>query len=180
MLDYPALRNQSQSPIRSYKRVKMNNLEKEFLQNEIDKLDFIDSTLLLRKVKKQQSHQHCMLCGTQSTFGLKLDFYNDQEGAVWTRAKGSIHQQGYQGILHGGFIAALLDAGMCQAIFNQGAEAVTGDMNIRYLAEIPLTADIIICGKISKNYLTLYKVEAEIYVDQQLMAKSTARFMKRQ
>jgi acyl-coenzyme A thioesterase PaaI-like protein len=158
----------------------MNHPEKDFLQNEIEKLDFIDSTLLLEKVEKQQSHQHCMLCGTKSTFGLKLDFYNDQEGIVWAKAKGSIHQQGYQGILHGGFIAALLDAGMCNAIFNQGAEAVTGDMNIRYLAEIPLTADIIIRGKINKSYLTLYKVEAEIYVDQQLMAKSTARFMKRQ
>ncbi|WP_019614986.1 PaaI family thioesterase [Psychromonas ossibalaenae] len=158
----------------------MNNPQKELLQSEIDKLDFIDSTLLLEAVEKQQSHQHCMLCGTQSTFGLKLDFYNDQQGIVWAKAKGSIHQQGYQGILHGGFIAALLDAGMCNAIFNQGAEAVTGDMNIRYLAEIPLTADILIRGKINKNYLTLYKVEAEIYVDQQLMAKSNARFMKRQ
>ena len=120
-----------------------------------------------------------MLCGTQSTFGLKIDFYNDQEGVVWAKAKGSIHQQGYQGILHGGFIAALLDAGMCHAIFNQGVEAVTGDINIRYLAEIPLTADIIIRGKIISSYLTLYKVEADIYVEQQLMAKSTARFMKR-
>ena len=158
----------------------MNNPEKNVLQNEIEKLDFIESPIQLEKVEKQQSHQHCMLCGTQASFGLKLDFYNDQGGIVWAKAKGGIHQQGYQGILHGGFIAALLDSGMCNAIFNHGSEAVTGDMNIRYLAEIPLTADILIRGKVIKNYLTLYKVEAEIYVDQQLMAKSTARFMKRQ
>ncbi|CAG23271.1 hypothetical protein PBPRB1404 [Photobacterium profundum SS9] len=157
----------------------MNNTEISILQNEIDKFDLFKATSLLEKVNKQNSHQHCMLCGTQSTFGLKLDFYNDQEGVVWAKAKGSIHQQGYQGILHGGFIAALLDAGMCHAIFNQGVEAVTGDINIRYLAEIPLTADIIIRGKINSSYLTLYKVEADIYVEQQLMAKSTARFMKR-
>ncbi|PSV49712.1 PaaI family thioesterase [Photobacterium indicum] len=157
----------------------MNNTEISILQNEIDKFDLFKSTSLLEKVNKRNSHQHCMLCGTQSTFGLKLDFYNDQEGVVWAKAKGSIHQQGYQGILHGGFIAALLDAGMCHAIFNQGVEAVTGDINIRYLAEIPLTADIIIRGKINSSYLTLYKVEADIYVEQQLMAKSTARFMKR-
>ncbi len=157
----------------------MNNPKKIILQNEIQKCDVFKSTFLLDKVNKQKSHQHCMLCGTQSTFGLKLDFYNDQKGVVWAKAKGSIHQQGYQGILHGGFIAALLDAGMCHAIFNQGVEAVTGDINIRYLAEIPLTADIIIRGKINSSYLTLYKVEADIYVEQQLMAKSTARFMKR-
>ncbi|MFT6985306.1 MAG: hypothetical protein ACJAT7_001114 [Psychromonas sp.] len=158
----------------------MNNPEKILLQNEINKLDLIDSTLLVGQVAKQPNHQYCMLCGEQSTFGLKLAFYGDQQGVVWARAKGSIHQQGYQGILHGGFIAALLDAGMCQSIFNQGAQAVTADINIRYLAEIPLNAEILIRGKINKHSLSLYKVEAEIYVKQQLMAKSTARFMKRQ
>ena len=154
--------------------MKMNNL-----QSEIEKLDFTAPVLSLQKVLKQQSHQHCMLCGTQSTFGLKIDFYSDQESVVWAKTKGSIHQQGYQGILHGGFIAALLDASMCNVIFNQGEEAVTGDMNIRYLAEIPITADIIVRAKIMKRYLTLFKVEAEIYVNQTLMAKSSARFMKR-
>ncbi|MCW8996262.1 MAG: PaaI family thioesterase [Psychromonas sp.] len=158
----------------------MNNSEQIFLQSEIEKLDFIDSARQLKEIEKRHSHQYCMLCGTQSSFGLKLNFYNDQEGVVWAKAKGGIHQQGYQGILHGGFIAALLDAGMCNAIFNHGSEAVTGDMNIRYLAEIPLTAEILIRGKIIKSCLTLYKVEAEIYVEQQLMAKSSARFIKRQ
>jgi acyl-coenzyme A thioesterase PaaI-like protein len=158
----------------------MNNSEKNILQNEAQKLEHIHSELSLNAVKKQQSHQHCMLCGTEPTFGLKLNFYSDQNGDVWLKTKGSIHHQGYRGILHGGFIAALLDASMCNLIFNQGAEAVTGDMNIRYLAEIPMTSDIIVHAKIVKNYLTLYKVEADIYVNQQLMAKSNARFMKRQ
>lgn len=149
------------------------------LEKELHKLNCFDRDNSLQKVDKLNSHQFCMLCGTQSSFGLKLDFYSDQQENVWATAKGGIHQQGYQGILHGGFIAALLDAGMCQAIFNQGVEAVTGDMKIRYLAEVPLTANIIIRGKIKSSCLTLYKVEAEIYVDQQLMAKSEARFIKR-
>jgi acyl-coenzyme A thioesterase PaaI-like protein len=157
----------------------MNNKEKDLLQHEIEKLDFINLIPTLEKVEKQPSHQYCMLCGTQSRVGLQLDFYSDATDVVWAKARGSIHQQGYEGILHGGFIASLLDAGMCQAIFNQGVEAVTGDMNIRYLAEVPLNADIIIRGKINKTFLALYKVEAELYVNQQLMAKSTARFMKR-
>ncbi|KMV30404.1 hypothetical protein AB733_12105 [Photobacterium swingsii] len=157
----------------------MDNPNQSLLQAEIEKCEPFKSTHLVEKVIKHQSHQHCMLCGTEPTFGLKLDFYNDQHGAVWSRAKGSIHQQGYQGILHGGFIASLLDAGMCQAVFNRGIEAVTGDMNIRYLAEIPLNAEMLIRGAITSSCLTLYKAEAGIYVGQQLVAKSTARFMKR-
>lgn len=157
----------------------MNNSVKESLLDKIKKLDTRYSALILTKVAKQQSHQHCMLCGTQSTFGLNIDFYSDQEDKIWATTKGSIHQQGYQGILHGGFIAALLDAGMCNLIFNQGEEAVTGDMNIRYFSEIPITAELVVHAKIIKHYLTLYKVEAEIYVAQQLVAKSNARFIKR-
>lgn len=157
----------------------MNNSVKKILQDEVKKLDIAHSDIALTKVTKQQSHQHCMLCGTQSTFGLKLDFYSDQEDEIWATTKGSIHHQGYQGILHGGFIAALLDASMCNLIFNQGEEAVTADMSIRYFSEIPITAELIIHAKIIRNYLTLYKVEAEIYVEQQLMAKSNARFIKR-
>ena len=48
----------------------MNNPEKNKLQNEIEKLDFISSTIQLHKVEKHQSHQNCMLCGTQASFGL--------------------------------------------------------------------------------------------------------------
>jgi uncharacterized protein (TIGR00369 family) len=157
----------------------MNILEMEILSEHAQKLEHVQSQLILKPIQKKLSHQYCMLCGTQPTFGLKLNFYADQYDDIWVRTKGSIHQQGYQGILHGGFIAALLDASMCHLIFNQGEQAVTADMNIRYLAEIPITSDIIVHAKIIKSYLTLYKVEAEIYVEQQLMAKSNARFMKR-
>lgn len=155
------------------------NTKQQKLHLELQKLDCFDSNNRLQKIDKVKSHQFCMLCGTQPSFGLKLDFYNDLQQNVWAQAKGSIHQQGYQGILHGGFLASLLDAGMCQAVFNQGIEAVTGDMKIRYLAEIPLNANVIIRAKIKSHCLTLYKVEAEIYVEQQLMAKSEARFIKR-
>jgi hypothetical protein len=44
-----------------------------------------------------------MLCGTQPLLGLHLHFYSSTDQQVWTRAKGTIYQQDYQGILHGGF-----------------------------------------------------------------------------
>jgi len=132
----------------------------------------------LQLLDKTASHQHCMLCGQQSLLGLKLNFYSNQD-EVWSIARGSIHQQGYQGILHGGFLSALLDAAMCQAIFNQHAEAVTADMNIRFLHEIPTNSEILLKGEVVSQYATLYKVKAEIYVDNRLMVKADARFIKK-
>lgn len=157
----------------------MNNPQKTLLENEIIKLSFSDARFPLKRVNSPQSHQQCMQCGTQAELGLKLIFYTDQMDVVWTSSKGTIHQQGYQGIVHGGFIAALLDAAMCHAVFNKGEQGVTGDISIRYLSEIALNTDLIIRSRIVKSNSTLFKVEAQIYVEQQLMAQSTARFIKR-
>lgn len=131
----------------------------------------------LFEVVRPSSHQHCMLCGTQPLLGLHLQFYSTADQQVWARAKGSIHQQGYQGILHGGFLSALLDSGMCQALFQQNIEAVTADMNIRYLHEVPVNSEILIKGKIISSRYPLYKVEGELYVAGKLVVKSSARFM---
>ncbi|PKF61658.1 PaaI family thioesterase [Psychromonas sp. psych-6C06] len=132
----------------------------------------------LQLLNKQSSHQHCMLCGTHPPLGLKLDFYhNDNE--VWTIAKGSIHQQGYQGILHGGFLCALLDAAMCQAIFAKNAQAVTADMSVRFLHEVATDSEILVQGMVISNYTSLYKVKAALYVENKLMATAEARFMKK-
>ncbi|MGX9463299.1 PaaI family thioesterase [Shewanella sp. A14] len=131
----------------------------------------------LQAVEKQLSHQHCMLCGTQPLLGLHLQFYSSADQRVWARAKGTIHQQGYQGILHGGFLSALLDSGMCQALFQQKIEAVTADMSIRYLHEVPVNSQILIKGEITSSRPPLYKVAGELYVEGKLMVKSSARFM---
>jgi len=132
----------------------------------------------LTPLAKQPSHQHCMLCGSQAMLGLKLNFYSNQD-EVWSIVQGSIHQQGYQGILHGGFLSALLDAVMCQTIFNQKVEAVTADMNIRFLHEIPTNSEMLIKGEVVSHYASLYKVKAQIYVENRLMVKADARFMKK-
>jgi acyl-coenzyme A thioesterase PaaI-like protein len=133
----------------------------------------------LRLLDKQPSHQHCMLCGKQALLGLNLNYYSTSDRQVWSQVNGTIHQQGYQGILHGGFLSALLDSGMCQALFQQNIEAVTADMTIRYLHEVPINSDILIKSKIISFRPPLYKVEGELYVEGKLMVKSSARFMNK-
>ena len=130
-------------------------------------------------IPKSESHKHCMLCGLQNPLGLKINFYYTTDKQVWAQNKGMFHHQGYSNILHGGFIAALLDAAMCQALFKQNVEAVTADMNIRYLQEIAINSEILINAKITSYRPPLYKVEGQLFVDGQLMAKSSARFMNK-
>lgn len=133
----------------------------------------------LTPIDKSESHKHCMLCGLQNPLGLKLNFFSTANQQVWAQIMGAFHHQGYTDILHGGFLAALLDSAMCQAIFNQNIEAVTADMNIRYLHEVPVNSEILINAKILSSRAPLYNVEAHLYVQNKLMVKSSARFMNK-
>jgi len=154
-----------------------NTPEKSILSEQLQKLTPELSHLPLTELAKQPSHQHCMLCGESPVLGLKLRFYAQGDQQVWAYFKSTIHQQGYQGILHGGFLSALLDSSMCQALFHQGIEGVTGDMNIRFLQEVKVNSAIVMTGKVVSSRHPLHKVEAALYVDGQLMVKSHARFM---
>jgi len=151
--------------------------EKQLLINELLLLNQENLPQSLALMQKQKSHQHCMLCGPNSLLGLKLNFYNDANQQVWAHFKSSIHQQGYEGILHGGFLSALLDSSMCHAIFSKNIEAVTADMNIRFLHEVKVNSHILMTAKVITSRSPLYKVEGELYVDGILMTKSNARFM---
>jgi len=151
--------------------------DKQLLINELTLLNKETSQQSLTLMQKQKSHQRCMLCGPNAPLGLKLNFYSDPNQQVWSHFKSSIHQQGYEGILHGGFLSALLDSSMCQAIFNQHIEAVTADMNIRFLHEVKVNSHILMTAKVLPSRRPLYKLEGGLYVDGILMVKSTARFM---
>lgn len=153
-----------------------NHSEKQLLILELQKLQSA-TVLPLQLLNKRPSHQHCILCGTTPLLGLKLNFYADNNQQVWAHFKSSTAQQGYQGILHGGFLSALLDSSMCQALFNKNIEAVTADMNIRFLHEVKVNSHILMTGKITSYRAPLYKVEGELYVDGKMVVKSTARFM---
>ncbi|AGH82199.1 hypothetical protein PCNPT3_11315 [Psychromonas sp. CNPT3] len=151
-------------------KLELQTLLRNTFKNKVD--------LNLVAIAKEPSHQQCMMCGMQAPLGLKLNFYSNNDNQIWTKAKGTCHQQGYQGILHGGYLAALLDAGMCNAIFHRGVQAVTGDIQIRYLNEVPINKDILIQSQITSSYSVLYKVEASLYVDGVKMATAKARFMQ--
>lgn len=145
---------------------------------EIDQLQKTAISPQLISIPKRPSHQHCMICSPTALLGLNIHFYQTKE-SVWALYKNNLHQQGFNNIAHGGFIAALLDGVMCQSLFAKNIEAVTADMTVRYLHKIPLMSDILLKGQVISARNSLYKVAGELFVNQQLMAKSEARFMKK-
>ncbi len=129
-------------------------------------------------VERPESHENCLLCG-DTRFGMGLRFHALSEMEVAVVLNSNLHHQGYDGILHGGFVASLLDSAMCNALFNIGVEAVTGDMTIRFHEEIPVDSEVTLIGRVVSDSGPLFKVEAELQLHEKIVASSKARFVRR-
>lgn len=92
----------------------------------------------------RKAHAACMVCGEGGAgipaFGLR--FVPDQVGGVQATFRTAGHYQGYRGILQGGVISTLLDAAMVHCLFAHGVTAVTAEMTVRFLREVPVDCDI--------------------------------------
>ena len=124
-------------------------------------------------------HSGCLLCGSRNPRSLNLSFRPEAEGAVRTIFQARDELQGYDHILHGGVIAALLDGAMTHCLFHQQVKAVTGDLRVRFVRSIPCDALLDIRARILYSHPPLYRLRAEIVQDGRLMAWAEARFMEK-
>lgn len=123
-------------------------------------------------------HPHCLLCGNRNPQGLQLHFDDDGDGRVSTRFKGRRILQGYEGILHGGVIASLLDSAMTNCLFRQGIRAMTGELNIRYRHPVPCYEELLLRAQIMEARGSFYELKAELLIGEQIMARAAAKFIR--
>jgi uncharacterized protein (TIGR00369 family) len=94
----------------------------------------------------------CFVCGEKNERGLKLSFEFDRERKrIKTVFKPQEWQQGFEGIIHGGFLATLLDEVMVKLSYEIGIPAVTAEMNIRFIEPTRIDKDIIVTGEIMRE-----------------------------
>ncbi|BAR99195.1 hypothetical protein BV133_1602 [Blastochloris viridis] len=118
-----------------------------------------------------------MLCGSDNPLSLKLEFVPDgNDGVRGTFACREV-LQGYQGIVHGGVIAALLDSAMTHCLFHRGIEAVTADLNVRYRFPLSCRSRVELAARIVQFHPPLYRLTAELTVGDRLIARAAAAFV---
>ncbi|MCK9330461.1 MAG: PaaI family thioesterase [Candidatus Cloacimonetes bacterium] len=96
---------------------------------------------------QEKEYKNCFLCGKDNPIGLKLDFYYQGDKALcdWKSLKVF---EGYDGIIHGGIIASILDEAVAKAILYKGIVAVTSELNVKYLKPFPVNTDVKIIGEV--------------------------------
>lgn len=127
----------------------------------------------------RHGHGQCLLCGGHGLLAPGLAFRPDGEGGVRAELQCDGRLQGYAGLLHGGVVAALLDAAMTHCLFHRDVTALTGELRVRYVRPVPCDAALVLRAWVIRARLPLYRLRAELARDGELMASAEASFMRR-
>jgi uncharacterized protein (TIGR00369 family) len=99
-------------------------------------------------------HSACFACGSGNKNGLQLKFVDHANGST-CRISVPDHFQSYEGIVHGGIVATILDAAMVHSLHGKcGVNPLTCRLEVRYLRAVtpgsPLTINAKRKGKRGK------------------------------
>lgn len=101
-------------------------------------------------MRKQPNSRHCFLCGRDNPIGLKLAFYEEEDGRVRAQFTPKDHHQGYPGVLHGGITCALLDETIGRTLVRDDIWAMTLELNVRFRRPIPIGESLTVVGELTR------------------------------
>lgn len=96
----------------------------------------------------QHYEEHrCFVCGRNNRIGLHLTFRLEAD-ATHAEFLPQPDHQGYDGVVHGGILAAVLDDAMANCLWLRGVAAVTAKMELRYREPVSVGTRLLIYGRL--------------------------------
>ena len=131
---------------------------------------------------KVEYYGYCWICGEKNPGGLQLKFdLNKNEKAIQTSFIPTETYQGYDGIVHGGIISALLDEAMAKLAFELGYNAVTAMLNVRFKSPAKVQERLMIRGEITQANRRLVLAKATIHrKDGTLIAEGDSKLVRKE
>ena len=120
----------------------------------------------------------CFICGPANPIGLKVKPSRDEAaGRAWLTVVIPAEYQGWEGIAHGGIVAALLDEVSAYAGMGISRQIVTAELNIRYLKPVPTGQEVTIEARVREQVRRSVTVEATMACNGEVLARSTGRMV---
>ena len=120
----------------------------------------------------------CFGCGENNERGLKMQFL-DQGGESVCEYEVPARYQSWQGMVHGGMVALMLDEAVGWAGWHSGHPGVTGKLEVRYRLPLQLGEGVRVVGRVDRVRRTL--VYASAFIDRvrdgARVAEATATLM---
>ena len=132
-------------------------------------------------VMKIEYYGCCWICGEKNPSGLQLKFDLDKGAkTIQTSFIPTETYQGYDGIVHGGILSALLDEAMAKLAFELGYNAVTATLNVRFKNPVKVREKLTIRGHIAQAKRRLVLAKATIHgEDGMLIAEGDSKLVRK-
>jgi len=118
----------------------------------------------------------CFVCGQENSTGLQAVFNWDQENLrSCCRLTLDERFQGWEGVVHGGVIASLLDEACVYAGRSLAETLVTAELSVRYRKPVPVGREVAVHGEVLEQRRKVLKVRAKLEVDGELHVEANAR-----
>ncbi len=129
-------------------------------------------------VIKHKKHGSCVACGENNPAGLRLRFRRQADGSVRaaTFCRGAL--TGYDGLLHGGVAALMLDSAMAHCLFGHGVTAYTAELKLKYKAPVRIGRAAELRASLEKDHDPLYLTRGELLQDGEVKVSAEAKFMR--
>ena len=119
----------------------------------------------------------CFACGRANPIGLHLE-YDVARSRAETRFTPRREHTGYDGLVHGGIVTALLDETMGWAIFHQGIWGVTARITVTFRQPVPVDGELVVTGTVTKEGHRSVETHGEVRgADGTLLAEADAMFL---
>jgi len=130
---------------------------------------------------KVEYYGYCWICGEKNPGGFQLKFdLNKNEKTMRTSFIPTETYQGYDGIVHGGILSALLDEAMAKLAFELGYNAVTAMLNIRFKSPAKVKEKLMVRGEITEVNRRLVLAKATIHrEDGTLIAEGDSKLVRK-
>lgn len=120
----------------------------------------------------------CFVCGRDNSIGLKAEFSIDtnQNSATACLTIGT-NFQGWQGVVHGGIIATLLDETAIYACRSLSETAVTAGMSVKYKKPVKVDCSVTLLAEVISVKRNIAIVRSQLTVASLVMAEAEVKVM---
>jgi len=122
----------------------------------------------------------CLVCGRQNPRGLHLHLHVDETtGAVETRFTPAAEHIGFEGIIHGGILATVLDEAMVWAATWRGRRfCVCGELTIRFRKAAEVNQPLIIRASIESARARMIQTSGQVLDSSgEVMATASGKYV---
>jgi len=120
--------------------------------------------------------RYCFVCGEENPRGLHLKPQGEGGAGkvVWTPRK---WHQGFSGVVHGGFIATVMDEAMAYAAMSAAGFCATAEITVKFRKQVLTDMQVEVNAKLVERRGRILKLEASLIQDGEEKAAARATFI---